>query len=115
MKLAQRVLRALILAGLWALAGGTGVPAPLPGEKPVKDTTTPFIRWARKDEFAANEPHDPLLVKDRVIVGTDRGELRAYRAADGGLLWTHTQGKRIFNRPASDGERVYFTSADGVT
>lgn len=112
---ARRGLWVLGLAGLWAFAGNLGVPAPLPEGKTDKDTTTPFVRWAQREDFAENEAHDPLVVKDRVVVGTERGDLRAYRTTDGELVWIHRHGKRIFHRPGSDGERVYFTSATGVT
>jgi RNA polymerase sigma factor (sigma-70 family) len=75
----------------------------------------PFVQWAATKEFASNGPHDPLFVKDRVVVGTDAGELRAYRGTDGAPLWTYQDGERIFDRPCSDGKRIYFTSASGVT
>lgn len=115
MKRACRRMGILIVACLWSFAGGRGVPAPVPEDKAARDATTPFVRWTRRDEFAGNEAHDPLVVKDRVVVGTDRGELRAYRTTDGELLWIHHHGKRIYHRPGSDGERVYFTSETGVT
>ncbi len=31
------------------------------------------------------------------------------------MAWTYSDGARIFHRPASDGERVYFSSAKGLT
>jgi hypothetical protein len=39
-----------------------------------------FVQWAVTEDFNANDPHNPLVVQDKVIVGTDRGELRAYRS-----------------------------------
>jgi eukaryotic-like serine/threonine-protein kinase len=98
-----------LVAGLTAALALT---APLPREK---DPATPFMKWVAKDEFGANDPHDPIVVKDRVIVGTDQGELRAYRCTDGEPVWTHNYGGRLFHRPSSDGRRVYFMSNRGLT
>src|SRR4029077_6836856 len=80
-----------------------------------RDTSTPYIEWAIENDFVANEAHGPLFIKDLVIVGTDKGELRAYRNSDGKQAWTHQHGKRIFHAPCSDGERVYFTSENGLS
>lgn len=99
---------------VFALAIGAGVAAPAPLPKG-KEPTTPFVKWAAKEEFARNDPHDPLVVKGLVIVGTDKGELRAYGCKDGKLAWCHEHGQRIFHAPASDGERVFFTSQQGLT
>lgn len=94
------------------LISPTGTAAP--GLKD-RDTSTPFVEWSVAGGFGANEPHDPLFIKDLVIVGTDKGELRAFRNSDGKLAWMHEHGKRIFHAPCSDGERVYFTSEMGLT
>src|SRR6185436_21126497 len=59
--------------------------------------------------------HDPLVVQDQVVVGTDQGQLRAYRCQDGNSVWVHQHGARIFHRPCSDGQRIYFSSAKGLT
>jgi outer membrane protein assembly factor BamB len=74
-----------------------------------------FVQWSVAKDFNANEPHEPLVVQDKVIVGTDQGQLRAYRCADGESIWVHQHGARIFHRPCSDGQRIYFTSAKGLT
>jgi outer membrane protein assembly factor BamB len=102
-------MRSLMLV---ALAAGLAHAAPRPKEK---DPPTPFVRWFARDEFASNEPHDPIVVGDRVIVGTDKGELRAYRCKDGEPAWTHDYGGRLFHRPSSDGRRIYFMSNRGLT
>jgi outer membrane protein assembly factor BamB len=80
-----------------------------------KERTAPFVRWAVTEDFVSNDPYDPLVVKGKVIVGTDQGELRAYRCETGELAWTFAQGKRIYYRPSSDGTYVYCTSAAGLT
>jgi outer membrane protein assembly factor BamB len=98
--------------GLCVLCVGVGVPAPLPKDK---ERTTPFVQWAAKKEFVSDGAHDPLVVGDKVILGTDLGELRAYRCKDGKRAWDHWHGARIYHRPSSDGERVYFSSAKGLT
>jgi outer membrane protein assembly factor BamB len=59
--------------------------------------------------------HDPLAVKDLVVVGTDKGALRAYRAGTGEFAWEYNCGKRIFHHPSSDGERIYFTVDSSLT
>jgi outer membrane protein assembly factor BamB len=89
-----------------------GVAAPVPKRR---ELTTPFVNWTAKDEFISNGPNDPLVIKDLVVVGTDKGEVRAYRCKNGALVWTHQHGHRIFHRPCSEGKRVYFTSASGLT
>ena len=69
----------------------------------------PFRRRGRRRTSGGRSPrtphsngmHDPLVVKDLVVVGTDRGELRAYRAGTGEPAWTYAHGKRIFHRPAT--------------
>lgn len=94
--------------GFWAASFGVGSSAPA-------SKVTPFIQWAVQDDFVSSDPHDPLVVKDKVVVGTDRGELRAYRCKDGKSVWTYSDGERIYYRPCSDGERVYFTSINGMT
>lgn len=74
-----------------------------------------FVKWTVTKDFESNDPHDPLVVHDKVIVGTDRGQLRAYRCEDGSPVWVHQHGARIFYSPCSDGERIYFSSAKGLT
>jgi outer membrane protein assembly factor BamB len=98
--------------GLWVVSVGAGVSAPVPKER---ELTTPFVKWVARDEFILNGPHDPLVVNDLVVVGTDKGEVRAYRCADGAPIWTYEDGQRIFHRPCTDGKLVYFTSANGLT
>jgi RNA polymerase sigma factor (sigma-70 family) len=126
----------LALLGLTGIGLGRAGPqpeaeraAPAPQQGPAKDPApggkqgaakaadpkTPFVKWAAKNEFAEDGPHDPLVVGNHVVVGTDRGELRAYRCTDGAPVWTHQHGKRIFHRPCSDGKRIYFTSERGLT
>jgi outer membrane protein assembly factor BamB len=74
-----------------------------------------LVRWTVTEDFKSNVPHDPLVVQDKVIVGTDRGQLRAYRCDDGNGSWVHEHGSRIFHRPCSDGRHIYFSSAKGLT
>jgi outer membrane protein assembly factor BamB len=88
------------------------VTAPVPKDA---EGTTPYVKWSVKADPVTNEFHGPLVVRDLVVVGNDAGELRAYRVGDGQLAWRHDHGKRIYDRPCSDGERVYFTSDDGLT
>src|SRR5687768_7214702 len=64
-----------------------------------------WVKWAQSKDFISNAPHNPLVVLDKVVVGTDKGQLRAYRCQDGKALWVHQHGSRIFHRPCSDGER----------
>ncbi len=74
-----------------------------------------LVQWALIKDFNSNDPHDPIVVQDKVIVGTDQGQLRAYRCKDGSSVWVHQHGVRIFHRPCSDGQRIYFSSAKGLT
>lgn len=75
----------------------------------------PSVRWTLAKDFQSNDPHDPLVVQDKVIVGTDRGQLRAYRRENGDSAWVHQHGERIYHRPCSDGQRIYFSSSRGLT
>lgn len=100
----------VLAVGLWA--DSLVVSAPVPKRK---EPTTPFVKWTAKDEFVSNGLSNPLFIKDQVVVGTDKGEVRAYRCGDGSQIWTYQQGQRIFHRPCSDGTRIYFTSASGLT
>ncbi|CAN5117254.1 hypothetical protein BH10PLA2_BH10PLA2_26400 [soil metagenome] len=76
---------------------------------------TPVIEWADKDHFKDNNhPHDPLVLKDKVIVGTDKGDLIAFDCKDGVAIGTRHYGGRIFHHMSTDGARLYFTSAEGV-
>jgi hypothetical protein len=74
-----------------------------------------WLRWSQIEDFNSNAPHDAIVVDDKVIVGTDQGQLRAYGSADGKSIWVHYHGARIFHHPCSDGQRIYFSSAKGVT
>jgi outer membrane protein assembly factor BamB len=104
--------RCSVALALASLAVGLGVSAPVPTPK---EKQIPFVAWALKDDFKANEPHNPLVVKDLVIVGTDKGELRAYRCKDGDPVWVQAHGRRLFHTPCSDGERVFYTSESGLS
>src|SRR5579864_1980124 len=92
----------LLLSGFVAVVA-MGAPVP-------KDGTEPYVKWRIQSDKPSNEMHDPIVVNDAVIVGNDRGEVCAYRAKDGALLWRHEEDRcRIYYRPSSEGERVYFT------
>lgn len=74
-----------------------------------------WAKWALTEDFVSNAPHDPLVVHSQVVVGTDQGQIRSYRCEDGNSVWVHQHGARIFHRPCSDGQRIYFSSAKGLT
>jgi outer membrane protein assembly factor BamB len=57
---------------------------------------------------------DPLVTDGLVIVGDDLGVLRALRTKDGKEVWKHEDGKRIYDAPTCDAERIYFTTSEGV-
>lgn len=102
-------LAVVLFVGLWAVSVGFAVPGPQEGK-----SMEPFVKWAVNEDFDANAPHDPLVVGDKVVVGTEKGELRAYRCEDGEPVWTYPHGKRIYQHPCSDGERIYFSSETGL-
>lgn len=74
-----------------------------------------LVKWTITKDFISNEPHDPIVVLGKVIVGTERGQLRAYRSKDGYSIWVHEHGSRIYYRPCSDSQRIYYSSAKGLT
>ena len=78
------------------------------------DTQSPQVRWVVTDDFEKDAPHNPLVVNDKVIVGTDLGMIRAYRCRDGKPAWVYEHGGQVFHRPCSNGQRVYFGSKNGV-
>jgi outer membrane protein assembly factor BamB len=104
------VSRPQLGAVLLAVVPVVALSAPVP-----KEGTTPFVKWSVTAEPVTNEFHDPLVVGNLVVAGNDRGTLAAYRIKDGSRAWAHEDGKRIFHRPCADGERVYFTSDNGLT
>jgi outer membrane protein assembly factor BamB len=89
----------------WAAFPAGSASAPASAEK-----TTPYVRWAVVEDPVTNQMHGPLVFKDMVVVGTDDGELRAYRISNGERVWSYRHGKRIFVVPCTDGERIYFTA-----
>jgi outer membrane protein assembly factor BamB len=93
--------------------------APVPKER---EPSKPFVKWSVKAEFVASEPYHPLVVKDRVIVGSSTGVVHAFRCNDGKAIWTYRQGAveeggrlSVIQKPCSDGERVYFVAVNGLT
>ena len=55
----------------WTAFPGNSTSAPVP-----KEGTTPFAKWSVTEDPVTNEMHDPVVVKDLVVVGTDKGALR---------------------------------------
>lgn len=81
-----------------------------------KELKVPFIKWTEKDRFpVGNDPHDPLVIKDKVVVGTDQGDLIAFQCKDGISIGTRKYGKRIYHSLSNDGARIYFSSSNGLT
>lgn len=74
-----------------------------------------LVRWTQTKDFQSNEPYDPLVVQGKVIMGTDRGQLRAFQCENGDPVWSLENRARIFHTPCSDGQRVYFSSDRGLT
>ncbi len=97
--------------GGWVAFTGTGSAlAPIP-----KERTTPYVKWSVTSDHFTNEMLNPLVVKEFVVVGTNQGELRAYRTGNGEPVWTYQHGSRLFHKLSSDGERVYFSAHGGLT
>jgi outer membrane protein assembly factor BamB len=80
-------------------------------EQPMK----PAVLWENREDFKGNDLHNPLIAKDKVIVGTDLGQLRAYFCSNGQLAWKHEHGSRIYHTPCHDDQNAYFTSENGLT
>jgi RNA polymerase sigma factor (sigma-70 family) len=106
-------------AGRWPAFEGAAMSAPILRER---EPSKPFIKWSARAAFITNEPLHPLVVKDRVIVGSVTGVVYAFRCKDGKEVWTYRQGAveagdrlSVIQTPCSDGERVYFIAANGVT
>ena len=93
------------------ICGAGGLSAPVP-QQPAP--STPYVKWTVKADNNRTAMNVALVVKELVVVGTENGELQAYRTADGKSIWTFEHGKRIAHRLSADDERVYFTAADGL-
>ena len=105
-------LNASVVLTLLYSATSNGAGSPTASER--DEAPNPHVRWIVAEDFERNDPHDPIVVNDKVIVGTDRGEVRAYQCKDGELKWVYEHGSRIFHRPCTDGKRVYFSSEVGI-
>ena len=64
-------LAILMCAAGWVVLPSDGVSAPVP-----KEGTTPYVKWTVTEDPVTNEMHDPIVVKDLVVVGTDKGATR---------------------------------------
>jgi RNA polymerase sigma factor (sigma-70 family) len=108
-----------ISTGGWSVFEGSAVSAPIPTEK---ERARPFVKWTARAAFVGNEPYQPLVVKDRVIVGSSTGVVHAFRCEDGKEVWTYQKGAvevggrlGVIQKLSSDGERVYFVAVNGLT
>ena len=79
-------LNASVVLTLLYSATSNGAGSPTASER--DEAPNPHVRWIVAEDFERNDPHDPIVVNDKVIVGTDRGEVRAYQCRDGELNWT---------------------------
>jgi outer membrane protein assembly factor BamB len=98
---------------IW-LTAATPLYAPPPPPK-LKEPTNPFLAWSVKDETGQNGFNHVAVINGLVVGGTDKGELVAIDAKTGKPVWKVAHGHRIYHTPTGDGERVYFTSKQGVT
>jgi outer membrane protein assembly factor BamB len=96
-----------------AILSGATLAAPPPPT--AKEPTSPFLAWKVKDEVERNAFNSIAVLGNLVVVGTDRGELIAIDPITGKSTWKFDHGKRIYHSPCGDGDRVYFTSEQGVT
>lgn len=104
----------LILAAL-AVVATAAISAAAPPPTTGKSPANPFVAWTLKDESDRNAFNSLVILGDRVVVGTDKGELIAIDAKTGKPAWKHDHGRRIYHAPCGDGDRVYVTSDMGVT
>lgn len=67
----------------------------------------PEVLWEVAEDGKSTGMSDPLVAGRFVIVGTDVGFLRAFRAATGKEVWRYSLGARIYARPDQDNDRIY--------
>jgi outer membrane protein assembly factor BamB len=68
------------------------------------DRSLKQVRWKQKaPEGAQWDSPRPLVWKDSLLVGTDRGELHAFKLSDGSLLWKRQFKGSIRSIGAADG------------
>lgn len=90
--------------------------ADLPLEEPVvlwKHLAEPILQ--DDGSLSAVGVGEPAVFEDALYFGDDRGRLQALSTVDGGVLWTHAHGSRIYWAPTVDEDQVYFESERGVT
>jgi outer membrane protein assembly factor BamB len=92
------------------MCAGLAVSAPVPKET---QPSAPYVKWTVKPESEQKAMNSPLVVKSLIVVGSEHGELQAYRKDDGKSVWTYGHGKRIYHHLSADDDRVYFSAADG--
>ncbi len=73
------------------------------------------IAWIASSGSPRTGLSDSLVAGDMIVVGDDKGIVRARRCEDGEVIWNHEHGKRVYARPDCDAERVFFVSEHGVT
>lgn len=54
----------------------------------------------------------PLIVDDRLYIGSDDYNMYCFRAGDGGLLWNHSTSGYIYSSPTIHNGSIYFGSSD---
>ncbi len=72
----------------------------------------PVVQWTTPLPGSLSEP---LLADGVIYVGDEQGSLYAIRLTDGSILWKFVGPSQIFAAPARRGNRIYFTSRDGLT
>lgn len=79
-----------------------------------KEAATLAWRYESKNDLASIGLSSVCLMDGVVYVGDELGILRAFRSADGKLLWEHNHGERIYVAPVCDGERVYVSTSKWI-
>src|SRR5581483_11570419 len=110
----------VVLIGLLATAARGANDWPMLGHDVTRSGATargvrpPFTRkWYRAfPDEGINAGVQPMVVGERVYVGTLRGVLHAIVGGSGKDAWTFRAGGAILHTCAVDGSHVYFGAAD---
>lgn len=115
-------LASLVLVGWTATFAIAADPAPLDDRPAEKTGFAPELkRFARAQviwEYDSTENgglSDAAAANGFVYFGDDRGNVFGFTAKHGKRVWHHEGSARVFFPPTSDGERLYYSTRQGVT
>ncbi len=103
-------MKVFLTISLVAILSNTGLSAPPPPS--VKEPTNPFVAWSVAADSNQNAFNGATVVKDFLIVGSDRGDLFAFSCKTGKRVATYQTKGWVWAVPSISKTHVYFGSQD---